>query len=101
MYTSRRGENYWKKRISSVYVPYVFVAVIYGSILLLLGKSNYTQMIVSILGLDFGLNNAPTMWYISYLFVWYFIYYLVITLKGKQQIIFPGIVFVTMEIVHY
>lgn len=36
-----------------------------------------TNIVVTILGVDFGFGADSTMWYISYIFYWYFWYYIV------------------------
>ncbi len=76
----RKGvDNYWSKRIKTVYIPYLFVAVL---ILLFFGCDGKGQLVCTLLGLDFCRNADKTMWYISYIFYWYLVYYVFFLLSG-------------------
>ena len=68
-----KGINrYWKKKIQNVYFPYL-IAVTFQ-----LFANKVTDLLcigVSLLGLSFGKNIDGTYWFISYLFFWYFIFF--------------------------
>ncbi len=83
-----KKEHYWIKRISSVYLPYLFCTVLFLLIRFFILKESYNliRITVSFIGLDFGLNVDPTMWYISYIFAYYFIAWTAFKLKSSQQI---------------
>ena len=71
--SARKGvDDYWIKRIKAVYIPYLFVAV---WSLLFFGCDGKDQLVCTLLGLDFCRNADGTMWYISYIFYWYLVYY--------------------------
>lgn len=80
----RNKEKYWRRRILAVYVPYLFSSIILDSVRYIVLNNQYISfknIIISIIGLDFGLNIDPTMWYISYIFVYYFIAFCVMKIK--------------------
>lgn len=80
-------DDYWKKRISSVYFPYLFSSAIFLILrIFLYGKVSFTTVIVSLLGQDFNLNADPTMWYISYIFACYLIAWMIFKLKNNSSL---------------
>lgn len=81
-------KDYWKKRIQVVFLPYLFCTIFFLLIRFILGeKISVIMLIVSLLGLDFGINVDPTMWYISYIFACYAIIWMVMKLKVENTYI--------------
>ena len=81
----KNKETYWKRRILAVYVPYLFSSIILDIVRYFVLDNqhiSFKNIIISIIGLDFGLNIDPTMWYISYIFVYYFITWCVMKIKS-------------------
>lgn len=78
-------EQYWKKRFFSVYIPYLIYQILGIFIFLFVLKIPLTsqQILLSFLGLDFGLIADRTMWYISYIFYWYFAFWVIMRVKEK------------------
>lgn len=77
------ADDYWKKRINSVYLPYLFCASIFLIFrFFMYGNITLPTVIVSLLGQDFNLNADGTMWYISYIFACYLIAWLIFKLKN-------------------
>lgn len=75
-YENNGKTSYWKRRISSVYMPYLFSTLILLIVRLIIYKYNdfsWKKLLITLAGLDFDLNIDPTMWYISYIFACYFI----------------------------
>lgn len=72
---------YWNKRIRKVYLPYLLV-----SLLVLAGWRIEDPRVIActILGLDLGLMADKTMWYISFILLWYFLYYI---LAGMSRLV--------------
>lgn len=69
-------DKFWKKRVTSVYCPYLFSTLVFLIIRITLGfRPTIFQVLISILGLDFNMNIDPTMWYISYIFAMYVLAY--------------------------
>lgn len=73
-------KGYWKKRIISVYIPF-FVWSVFVTILLCLTKnlvitdSKKYSIVLGMLGFPYNLYD-PTMWYISYIFLMYLVFWL-------------------------
>lgn len=81
-------KDYWKKRIVAVYVPYLCWQIIGMVIMLFVLKIQLTsqQILLSLAGLDFGLIADRTMWYISYIFYWYFAFWVTMRVKEKWNL---------------
>ena len=64
--------RYWNRRIRKVWFPYFLVAlfVLAGWRIL-----DPRVIVCTLLGLDLGQIADPTMWYISYILLWYLVYY--------------------------
>lgn len=76
--------NFWKKRIKSVYFPYLFTTLIFLVIRCIFGfRPSVIEVVVSMLGLDFNRNIDPTMWYISYIFCMYLLAYFYIKTENR------------------
>lgn len=73
----KKGLNdYWQNRVIGVLVPYVLFSVIQLGLSLFMGEKLVAGGALStLMGLDFGLNVDPTMWYISFIFVCYAVFY--------------------------
>ena len=82
----KKGQKeYWLRRIKSVYLPYLLVTLIFLVVRLLINeKLSSLDVAISLIGLDFGRNLDQTMWYISYIFAWYGIAWLLYTLRNKK-----------------
>ncbi len=65
---------YWNKRLRKVYLPYLIVAL---SVLIGWRIRDLRIIACTILGLDLGLIADQTMWYISFILLWYVTYYVV------------------------
>ena len=100
----KESDNYWKKRIKSVYLPYLFSTVIFLiARYFLWGKLSFTTVIISLLGLDFNRNADPTMWYISYIFACYLIAWIIFKLIKRPflAILFGIFAFGTITLCGY
>ena len=73
-------KKYWRKRIRKVWIPYVIV-----SIFVLIGNQiTDTQVILyTLIGIDFDLIADKSMWYISFIMLWYLAYYLLRVAFGR------------------
>ena len=73
------GINYWQKKIQKVLLPYAVVTLLYyfgfmrpnGAVL------NPERLLMNVIGLDFTRAIDGTMWYISFLLIWYGIFFAV------------------------
>lgn len=69
---------FWDKRLRKVFLPYFFVGLF-----ALAGRRIWDPraIVCTLLGLDLGLIADPTMWYISYILLWYLVYYVLARLS--------------------
>lgn len=104
-YEKRGLEKFWIKRVGKVLIPYAIITVIWLIMDWKLLRINHG--IVSSLMMVLGINLNPgwrksvdfNMWYITYLLVWYLIFYIVYKFKLSKvysQIIFYFLAFVIM-----
>lgn len=73
----RKGlAGYWRNRVIGVLVPYVLFCVFQLGLSLAMGEGiGVGNVFCTVTGLDFGLNVDPTMWYISFIFACYAVFY--------------------------
>lgn len=64
--------DFWRKKLWGVYLPYLVVTLIQ---IVALPVFDLKRIFTSILGLDFGYAVDKTMWYISFLFTWYALFF--------------------------
>lgn len=86
-YLSGNKKGYFSKKIIKIFIPYFLVTlfvIIYNYIKY---KISLKTIIFSLLGIDFGYICDRTMWYISFIFVEYIIFYLstIICSKIKKE----------------
>jgi fucose 4-O-acetylase-like acetyltransferase len=70
---------FFKKRIPKIIVPYAIVTISLIIVDFLVQGRQYSlsTVLLSILGLDLSHAVDPTMWYITFIFWWYLIFYMV------------------------
>ncbi len=92
--------RYWNKRIRKVYLPYAIVGLF-----VLAGRRIRDARVIActILGLDLGLIADPTMWYISFILLWYLVYYglaglshLIRSPWGRRSFLLMGLLFMSL-----
>lgn len=93
--------NYWIKRIKSVYLPYLLCMSILIMIKLLFNKANLINIIITLLGLDFNLNLDPTMWYISYIFLFYLLAWIYANYNSKFKYIVIAVIWFLSALMGY
>lgn len=79
--------NFFSKRLSKVIVPYAVITIIW---LIFFGHqyiidADYYNLVMLVLGLDFSASLDPSMWYISFLIVWYIAFYLIFSARISIQ----------------
>jgi peptidoglycan/LPS O-acetylase OafA/YrhL len=86
------------KRISKVGLPYIIITLVWILIDRLFFKINHDAIVIfkSLLGFDFKYSIDPTMWYITYIVMWYIIFFLIFILPMKD--IFKIILFIAVYI---
>ena len=80
-------ENFFKDKIKKIYFPYVLMTfvVLLFYIIFNFNFIDIKTIIFSILGLDFGFLYDKTMWYISFIFVQYVLFYLSLKISKLTQ----------------
>lgn len=75
--TQQKGlDGFWHNRVIGVFVPYVLFSVFQLGLSIVKGEAfGVENVFCTVTGLDFGFNLDPTMWYISYIFACYAIFY--------------------------
>lgn len=102
-------DSYRKRRLFSIYISYLFSTVILLLARVVLSKYNdfsWDKLLITIAGLDFDLNIDPTMWYILYIFVCYFIAWIIYKIaldksKTWEVLLFGGFCFFVLTVCGY
>ena len=98
--SDEKWKTYWKKRVVSVYVPYciaiglalIFEIICYKVI-------DMRAIIVSLLGMDMGINIDPSMWFISFIGCFYFWFWCIKKIErkyGKTKSVIVGCILWTI-----
>lgn len=86
-------KDFWRKRLSKVYMPYIIVMIIEIAIDYLCLKKSYT--LIQIVGIFFGRGEVldGTMWYIFYLLLFYIAFWTIYKIaKGDSYICIGGLI---------
>lgn len=84
-YLKNNNKDYWKKKLHKVYIPFVIAGIFKVLYYVTHGNINPISIIFTLTGLDFNLIYDETMWYISYIFLEYLIFYLVKRIPSKKK----------------
>lgn len=78
--------NYIYKRFNKVMLPYILVTVLWILVNIMLFKKSYSLSteILSIAGMDFYRTIDPTMWFITFILLWYIVFYIVFKLPIRN-----------------
>ena len=78
-----QGKAYWDKKIEKVFWPYAVITVIFYIYMLFRGNAPGSGALVSnILCVDYTRTMDGTMWYMSFLLIWYLAFFCVFFFKG-------------------
>ena len=78
-----QGRSYWDKKIEKVFLPYAVITVIYYLYMMLRGTApGYPALLRNILCIDYARTMDGTMWYMSFLPLWYLAFFCVFYFKG-------------------
>lgn len=79
--------NFFKKRVITVLIPYSFITIIWIILDSSLGKYYTVKTIITaILGFDLGRSIDGTMWYISYILMWYIMFYFIFRITKSDNL---------------
>lgn len=84
-YINDNNNKYFQKKIVKVYLPYLIVTVFILLYNYIKNKITLKTIIFSVLGLDFGYICDKTMWFISFIFAEYIIFYITTVLLKKVK----------------
>lgn len=87
------NESFLMRRLRAVLLPYSLVTILWFILDYFKGKMYPIETIIlSVSGFDFQLTMDATMWYISFILMWYLIYFLIFSLK-LPNILSVGLLF--------
>ena len=96
-YEKNRLDNFFKKRIKTVMLPYSLVTMSWILLDLVMGvKHSGVTVISGLIGFDFSRSIDPTMWYITFLLIWYAVFYLVFAKVKSNLLRLTLLIFVSM-----
>lgn len=75
-YKSGLHIDYWTKKLSKIYVPYLIVTVVW-ILIAKLYRLEPTVIFKNLIMLDFNRTVDGTMWYLSYLLIWYVLFFVI------------------------
>ncbi|MED4888553.1 acyltransferase family protein [Lysinibacillus fusiformis] len=78
--------NFLSKRFSKVAIPYVIITIVWIVVDKIVFNIEYgsIQTLKVLLGLNFNYPVDPTMWYITYIFMWYIVFFVIFILPIKD-----------------
>lgn len=78
--------NFLGRRLRRVLLPYIIITFIWVTVDGIFFKKYYSVLITikSFLALDFKYSVDPTMWYITYIFLWYIVFFIIFILPIKN-----------------
>ena len=68
------SDEYWEHKIRKVFIPYWVVTGLYAIITGLVTPSNSETLLENILLIDYDRRIDGTMWYLSFLLIWYVLF---------------------------
>lgn len=77
-------KSYWNKKLEKIFVPYAVVTIVYYLYLMLCGITpGFAKLFENILCIDYARTMDGTMWYMSFLLLWYIAFFLVFLFQGS------------------
>ena len=85
-YFQKGNKKYFYRKFLNLLVPYSIVILFQIIALNDISRMTIKQFVVSLIGLDFNLNIDSTMWFISYVWVWYIAFYIFTYIAEKLKV---------------
>lgn len=77
-YVKNGIDNFFKKRLSGVFIPYFLITIFKLGLSNIYGlRFNFKEIFLSLIGFDLNRTLDPTMWYISFILIWYILFYFI------------------------
>lgn len=95
----RKGsQGFFKKRLMKVLLPYSLVTVIWILLDTLLYHLHYSSpvIVLSLIGFDLNRHVDPSMWFISFIILWYIAFYAVFSLPTSNKLRIAVLFFVSL-----
>lgn len=84
-YNKNGLNNFFKKRFINVFIPYVAITTIWIIFDLIKGKIySLKTYVLLLIGFDYNRTIDETMWYISFILLWYIIFYIIFKCTNKN-----------------
>jgi len=82
------SNGFFKKRFSKVVLPYVIVTGIWLAIdAIFLAKTySWSTALLALTGFDLSTSIDPTMWFVTFIILWYLIFFLVFKLPTRDAV---------------
>ncbi len=72
-------DSFFSKRLSKVLIPYAIITIVwifaFGHPAI--SNGDFYYLVITILGIDLNTSVDPSMWYISFIIIWYLAFFLI------------------------
>lgn len=92
------GKEFLMRRLKKVILPYSLVTSIWILTDYFIHKQRYSLSVTvsSLVGLDFTRSIDPTMWFVTFIIIWYVVFYFIFSLKIKNRYRFVILITVSL-----
>ncbi|EES5102570.1 acyltransferase [Escherichia coli] len=72
-------DSFFSKRLSKVLIPYAIITIVWISAFghPAIPNGDFYYLVITILGIDLNSSVDPSMWYISFIIIWYLAFFLI------------------------
>lgn len=94
-YNEKGRNSFWIKKVKKIYLPYLIIIVFQ---IVTYRIKDTKRILISLLGLDFGLTVDGTMWFLSFLLFFYLCFYLAMIVNDmlKRKLKYDIVLFVIL-----
>lgn len=102
-YEKKGFNRFFINKINKIYIPYLIniIVIIFISIYFLKEVYSIKEILFALLGIDFLSKFEPSLWYITYIFIWYLIFYMCFKFEKVCKFMKVLIMFLIYAIVVY
>lgn len=86
-YSKNGLKRYWIKKLKKVYIPFIIAMLVQVIVRIIVLKTNFNRidLIASLLGINPSNVIDSSMWYISYLMIWYILFFVIFIIKISEK----------------